>query len=85
MPDKYRPQFKALDIESNAGLFTTAHGISKVLVIGAPGSTIVFGDTSELDIAFQVKGSGTLKFARHRRSDQFDVSTGVRQPATRSE
>jgi hypothetical protein len=72
--DKYRPEFKALNIESNAGVFTTAHGISKVLVIGAPGSTIVFGDTSELDIAFQVKGSGTLKFAGTAAPDRFDVS-----------
>jgi hypothetical protein len=75
VPDKYRPEFKALNIYSNAGLFTTAHGISKVLAIGSPGSTIVFGDTSNLDIDFKVKGSATLKFAGTDMPDQFNVTS----------
>ena len=75
VPDKYSPQFKALDISSNAGLFTTAHGISNVVVIGSPGSSIVLGDTSELDIAFKIKGSATLKFAGTAAPDVFDVTS----------
>ena len=71
--DKYHPEFKSLDILSNAGLFTTAHGIQKVLATGFPGSTIVFGDTSELDIQFSVKGSATVKFAGTAASDDFEV------------
>ena len=74
VPDRYNPAFKALDIFNSSGLFATAHGIQTVQAVGSPGSAIVFGDTSELDSQFKVKGSGTLKFVGTSASDAFDVS-----------
>jgi hypothetical protein len=59
VPDKYRPQFKALDIFAKENrLFVTAHGINRVLAYGARDSEIILGDTSELDIDFKLSGSG---------------------------
>jgi hypothetical protein len=75
LPDRYNPAFKALDIYSNAGVFATAHGIQKVIAVGAPGSTILIGDTSELDIDIAIRGSGTMKFGGSAAPDVFDVST----------
>jgi hypothetical protein len=73
--DKYDPAFKALDIYSNAGLFATAHGIDNVQTNSAPGSTVVIGDTSELNIQFKLKGSGTIKFGGSNAPDDFSVSS----------
>ena len=56
--------FQALDIYSNAGLFATAHGIQSVIANGSPGSTITLGDTSELNINFNVTGDTSLDFRR---------------------
>lgn len=75
VPDKYDPAFKALDIYSNAGLFATAHGIDIVQTSSAPGSTVVLGDTSELNIQFKLKGSGTIRFGGSNAPDNFSVST----------
>ncbi|MCC7085315.1 MAG: VCBS repeat-containing protein [Pirellulales bacterium] len=75
VPDKYHPEFKALDVFSNAGLFATAHGIQKVLATGVAGSTIVFGDTSEMDIQFSVRGAATVKFGGSPAPDQFAVNS----------
>ena len=74
VPDRYDPAYKALDIFSNAGLFATAHGIQKVVAIGAAGSTIIFGDTSELNIDFKVFGSAAVKFGGSPAPDDFSVT-----------
>jgi uncharacterized repeat protein (TIGR01451 family) len=73
--DKYNQAFKALYIYSNAGLFAAAHGVQKVKAVGAPGSTIVLGDTSELDIDIAIRGPGTMKFGGTPAPDIFEVST----------
>jgi hypothetical protein len=75
VPDKYNPAFKALDVYSNAGLFATAHGIQKVIAVGSPGSMIVIGDTSEVDIDIAIRGSRTMKFGGSPQPGIFDVST----------
>lgn len=74
VPDKYDPSTVALDIYSNAGLFATAHGIKSVHAIGAPGSTVTFGDTSLLNIDFKVTGSAKLKFGGTAAADTFGVT-----------
>ncbi|MGD9635611.1 MAG: putative Ig domain-containing protein [Pirellulales bacterium] len=74
VPDKYDPSTVALDIFSNAGLFATAHGIKSVNAVGAPGSTVVFGDTSLLNIDFKVTGAAKLKFGGTAAADDFDIT-----------
>jgi hypothetical protein len=79
-PDKYDPSYKSLAVYSNAGLFATAHGIQRVFAVGAPGSTTVFGDTSELNIDFKFRGSGKLVFGGSPAPDAFDVSATYNGP-----
>lgn len=74
VPDKYDPSTVALDIYSNAGLFATAHGIKSVHAVGAPGSTVTFGDTSLLNIDFKVTGAAKLKFGGTAAADTFGVT-----------
>jgi hypothetical protein len=74
VPDNYDPAYKALDIYSNAGKFATAHGITKVTAVSVPGATVVLGDTSELNIEFDLRGSGMVKFGGSPAPDSFDVS-----------
>ncbi len=74
VPDKYDPAFQALDIYSNAGLFATAQGMNTVIPVGAVGATIILGDTSELNINFELRGSGLIVFGGSPAPDSFDVS-----------
>ncbi len=74
-PDKYNSMWKQLKIYSNAGLFATADGITKITATGAVGSTISFGDTSQLNIDFKIVGSAQLSFGGTNSPDLFVVST----------
>ena len=71
--DKYTPTLKALDVLANAGLSATAHGIQKVHIVAAAGSSIELGDTSEVDIQFSIAGSAHLKFGGSPAPDDFSV------------
>ncbi len=74
VPDKYDPAYQALDIYSNAGLFATAQGINEVIPVGAVGATIILGDTSELNIDFNIQGSGRIVFGGSPAPDSFSVT-----------
>ena len=73
MPDKYQPQFKALAVLSQAGPSATAHGIQTVKIVASPGSTVEFGDTSEVNAQFSIEGAARVKFSGTAQPDVFDV------------
>ena len=73
--DKYNPAFKALAVQANAGLSATAHGIQKVHIVAAPGSSIELGDTSEVNVQFSITGTANIKLGGSAAPDVFDVST----------
>jgi MBG domain (YGX type)/Bacterial Ig-like domain (group 3)/Putative Ig domain/Dockerin type I domain len=74
-PDPYDSTTVELDIFSNAGLFAIAVGIQNVSVQSQVGSTVVIGDTSELNINFTLAGEGQITFGGSAGPDQFNVST----------
>ena len=74
VPDKYDPEFKALSMVGRHGPSAVAHGIQTVKVVASPGSTIEFGDTSELNVKFSIEGGARLKFSGTAAPDVFDVS-----------
>ena len=78
VPDKHHPEFKALAVAGRLGPSAVAHGIETVKVIASPGSTIEFGDTSELNVQFSIEGGARLKYSGTPLPDVFDVN--VRGP-----
>ena len=83
VPDKYHPEFKALEVLGSFGHSATAHGIQTVHVIAAAGSTVEFGDTSEVNATFSIEGSPRLKFSGTAQSDVFDVDVAGVYVATK--
>jgi hypothetical protein len=74
--DKYNPAYKALEVDANAGTSAIAHGIQKVHIVAAEGSSVELGDTSQLNIDFTISGSAHLKFGGSIKPDTFVTSVG---------
>lgn len=74
--DKYNPTYKALEVDANAGTSAIAHGIQKVHIVAAEGSSVELGDTSQLNIDFTISGSAHLKFGGSIKPDTFVTSVG---------
>ena len=74
--DKYNPAYKALEVDANAGVSAIAHGIQKVHIVAATGSSVELGDTSELNIDFSITGSSHLKFGGTIKPDTFVTAVG---------
>ena len=78
VPDKYHPEFKVLALLGSGGSTAIAHGIQAVKVIASPGSTVEFGDTSEVNIQFSIVGAARLKFSGTAQPDLFEIeASGV--------